>query len=81
LGSGGGTCAAGTPNIQTQLFEANIATLGLVDGGYYWSSTEFSGFGAQYAWGQYFSMGGGSSQFMLPKDYSLGIRCTRLLTS
>jgi hypothetical protein len=79
LGSRSGTCAAGTPNIQTQLFEANIATLGLVDGGYYWSSTEFSGIPMTYAWGTYFSTGG-SVQLVLSKDYPLGIRCTRLLT-
>ncbi|MCL9685121.1 hypothetical protein [Legionella maioricensis] len=83
LGPFGIACTAGSTNIQEQLFVANppIPGLGLVDTGYYFSSTEYSGTPTHYAWYEvFFTPGGGGQAFDGPKDFSLGARCSRALT-
>lgn len=47
--------------------------------GYYWSSTELSGFPHYNAWVEYFSSTF-SFQYYTSKDYLLGVRCSRTLT-
>lgn len=76
----GGAACIGT-NIQQQLFEATpaVSGLGLVNTGYYWSSTEFSGYPQLIAWYEFFSTGG-SLQDNDFKYYVLGVRCSRALT-
>ena len=79
--TGGAACT--TTNIQQQLFENTLipsATLGLVNAGLYWSSTESSDVPQVYAWYEYFGTGGGSLQYSSSKDYRLGVRCSRALT-
>ena len=48
--------------------------------GYYWSSTEFSGFPQDVAWLEYFASGGGSVQGYGNKGTQHGVRCSRALT-
>ncbi len=69
------TCTNASTNIQQQLFEnGNIP--GLVNGGYYWSSTEYS---STTAWYEQFR-DTTSNQFPSDKNLFLGVRCSRNLT-
>ena len=86
----GSGCVAGTPNIVGNLglllgnpntTPGTSCTYGTnCLAGYYWSSTEFSGFPTVDAWGQYFAPSGGSFQRNFGKYVALGVRCSRALT-
>ena len=79
-GNDAGCGSSATPtlqNIQTSLIDLSSFTS---PAGYYWSSTEFSGFPQDGAWGQYFASSGGSGQGFNGKYYQLGVRCSRALT-
>lgn len=74
-------------NIQQQLFENSLipsATLGLVDTGNYWSSTETTPLISPEdgAWSEYFATMSGGSSFLneSSKNTRLGVRCSRALT-
>lgn len=75
-------CATGSTNIQEQLFDNTLiptATLGLVNAGFYWSSTEGSGSPSLLAMAEIFNTAG-STQSPYTKADRLGIRCSRILT-
>lgn len=77
----GSQCISGSTNIQQQLFENTLipsATLGLVEAGDYWSSTERSSDPQNRSWDQYFASSG-SLQLFTTKNYRLGVRCSRAL--
>lgn len=84
MGNNSGTGCAPEQNIDTNLLQAGFATSLTTGGnvgnpGSYWSSTENAGAGAATnAWGQYFSINN-SAQGVVGKQYSLGVRCTRVL--
>ncbi|WP_028389203.1 hypothetical protein [Legionella fairfieldensis] len=83
LGPYGVICTSGSTNIQQQLFENTLipsTTLGLVDAGYYWSSTELSGLPQGIAWYEYFSTSS-STRSGVSKNSLLGVRCSRKLIS
>lgn len=81
LGFGGTACGtSGTPtlqNMQSSLVEFNGLNL---LGGWYWSSTEFSGSPSGIAWSQLFASSGGSAQSFNNKGSLLGVRCSRSLS-
>lgn len=70
LGSDAG-CGTTNPNLYTTLYTKN---LGGFAGGFYWSSTEFSGVPTFFAWYQGFGNGG---QFNDDKFTNLWVRCVR----
>lgn len=82
LGPYSSICTPGSTNMQQQLFNNTFIpsiTLGLVNTGEYWSSTESSSSPLTFAWGQHFASGG-SHQFSGTKRFQLGVRCSRVLT-
>ncbi|HSB96773.1 MAG TPA: hypothetical protein VLC91_10000, partial [Spongiibacteraceae bacterium] len=80
LGSSG-ACASNSTNIQSQLFAATptIAALGIVNGGSYWSSSEYTVDPSNAAIYWNFATGG-STAGPWPKSMVQGIRCARELT-
>ncbi|WP_298625927.1 hypothetical protein [uncultured Legionella sp.] len=81
LGPLGGICTPGSTNIQKQLFENTLipsTTLGLVNAGYYWSSTEFYLNPGHIALFEYFRSSG-SLITGAGKNARLGVRCSRAL--
>ena len=68
-------CAAGVPNIDTNLLQLGFSGLS----GYYWSSTEVSYFPTSYTFLESFG-GGGSMQYHAAKFYNFGVRCARSMT-
>lgn len=83
LGPYGSICTLGSTNIQQQLFENTLipsATLGLVNTGFYWSSTQYSFTPDINAWYESFAFGGASFQNLYNKFGQLGVRCSRALT-
>ncbi|HHF7374038.1 fibronectin type III domain-containing protein [Legionella bozemanae] len=72
---GSQACTPGSTNIQNQLVSTNITNLS----GYYWCSTENSGFPLESACYQYFDSSN-SAQGGVDKHYALGVRCVRSLT-
>ena len=82
--SGAGICptAPAEQNMGDNLdMLVNGCTGSMCLAGFYWSSTEFSGFPAPYAWYQYLSSGGGNHQGGAAKSDLFGARCSRALTS
>ena len=74
-------CVSGTPNMVTNLPLLLTSCTGTSClSGLYWSSTEYSGFPSDLAWGQDFASGGGSGQPLGDKSSALGVRCSRALT-
>jgi hypothetical protein len=74
------TALIGDPGVTTPSTSCNPPAGTNCLAGYYWSSTEVSGFQQDYAWVEYFASGGGSSQLVYGKNNSLGARCSRALT-
>lgn len=73
-------CTAGSTNIQQQLFESVLnpaVTFGLVNTGYYWSSTEAASSSDFFAYYERFVSGGSSTQNATVKNFRLGVRCSR----
>ena len=86
-GSGVNCGTAGTPtlqNIQSNLIDiGNTDIAGLATGatvGFYWSSTEYSGYPQGYAWAQVFESGGNSGTGPDERADQFGVRCSRALT-
>ena len=78
-GSSAACGVSGTPTLQNMQSDL-VDTLNLLSG-FYWSSTEFSGFPTDGAWYQFFASGGSSTQDYDVKGFTLGVRCSRALTS
>lgn len=72
-------CGSSTANIESNLFNYGFLS-NLTNAVYYWSSTELSGFPQDYAWYQYFSGIGDSSQYFSAKYGQAGVRCVRAFT-
>jgi hypothetical protein len=78
--NGSGCGSAGSPTVQNM--QSNLTDHGI--GGlsaYYWSSTQASNFlPPNYAFISFFATGGGSAQYVFPKDFQFNVRCARALT-
>jgi len=79
FGQGTGCGISGTPTLQNMQSDL-VDTLNILSGDY-WSSTELAGFPTFSAWSQGFASGGGSFQLSNGKGGTLGVRCSRALTS
>ncbi len=79
LGQGTGCGTSGTPTLQNM--QSDLATTLNILSGNYWSSTENAGNPTLGAWLQSFASGGSSAQFGGGKSGTLGVRCSRALTS
>ena len=78
-GSGCGSSSSPTlQNMQSNLVDNG--NVGRLSGGYYWSSTQYSGNPTSRAWVQGFASDGGSNQFDVSKLFAVGVRCSRALT-
>ncbi len=73
----GESCSSGLANIDTNLVQLGFGGL---NGGLYWSSTEYSASPVNIAWAQYFAAGGGSIQEGLTKNIPTATRCARAMT-
>jgi hypothetical protein len=77
LNGGGNTVTCGTDqNMQQNLVANNIPNVNLIEGGYYWSSTEYSG-DTTKAWYQYFNSISDDRQGFITKNVGLSVRCVR----
>ncbi len=77
---GYGSSACGTSSVPTlQNIQSSLINISgfSAPAGLYWSSTEYSSVPQFYAWYEFFTSSGGSTQNGLIKAFQFGVRCSR----